>query len=507
MAIDDLLYQSDSAQRKARTGVRPAIDAQTQQRLAQMRTADSVAAEQSLAQQRAAAPSAANTARPATPPKVGALNKATRISRVGGGIAAGVIPAAAIGSSIDAFSRPTEDYYNRLGLDPKTVGENGFKDVAARTAGVVSDVGAGVLDIGTGAVNVARGFGGAEPIQSFGSILRANDNPAQQGIAAPLPNPASIARPTNLPNDPRAVSAQDDAPGADGASSGVYRNGNTFSDQPIAGGVEFNAAKKGGGVSVIGNEQDLKRTQDFVNQSQQQSLDARARQSVDLAASTSSENQIAQRNALNDSARNARISAGSVGLVKGGRTQRQLLAAATDFEGRAADAAGRAPNKDFIRTPEQEQELRLNDQQAKTQNALGGEQAIAQGLQNKNAQRQQSIIDQLSDQNLGSDARRVLERQALIGLGKDPREASLQRVRSVAGTDSFGQPIMADSLYDSENKKWLTPPSGAAQPAMGSGGQEAPTLDKFLAAAKADPRNKGQSDDQLKAYYQRTYGQ
>lgn len=127
------------------------------------------------------------------PPK---LAGASKLARGGAGLAEGLVPGAAIAASADAFKRPTEDYYNRFGLDPNGVGINGFKDLAVRTGGVVSDVGAGVLDLGTGAVNAGLKFAGKEPLQTFGEILRQNDNPAEPataGTTAATPAAAPLA--------------------------------------------------------------------------------------------------------------------------------------------------------------------------------------------------------------------------------------------------------------------------------------------------------------------------
>jgi hypothetical protein len=61
--------------------------------------------------------------------------------------------------------------------------------------------------------------------------------------------------------------------------------------------------------------------------------------------------------------------------------------------------------------------------------------------------------------------------------------------------------------YDSVSSELQkTVPAGSA-PASGTAAQtSAPTLQQFMAAARAAPENQGVSEADLRAYYQRTYG-
>lgn len=100
-------------------------------------------------------------------------------------------PSIAAGAGIQAASEglsvPTENYRRRLGMDPNESSLGG--DLAARGVGVVSDMGANILDLGLKPVNAIRQAAGAEPLETFGSILRRNDGP-------------TATRATNVPSRP-----------------------------------------------------------------------------------------------------------------------------------------------------------------------------------------------------------------------------------------------------------------------------------------------------------------
>ena len=68
-----------------------------------------------------------------------------------------------------------------------------LRDLGARSVGVVSDLGAAILDSPVSAVNAVRGVAGADPLQlpggSFTDILRRNDRPAE--APAPTVTPAN----------------------------------------------------------------------------------------------------------------------------------------------------------------------------------------------------------------------------------------------------------------------------------------------------------------------------
>lgn len=154
-----------------------AARARTQTMLNPNLAANAMAARPSPAQAPAQAP--ASQPRSGAFERVGPLSATTTAGKIGAGLLEGIVPSAMVSASMDALRRPTEDYYRRFGLDPSEAARNSYKDLAVRAGGVVSDVGAGILDLGTGVVNVARDFGGAEPIKTFGEILREGDRPSR----------------------------------------------------------------------------------------------------------------------------------------------------------------------------------------------------------------------------------------------------------------------------------------------------------------------------------------
>lgn len=123
------------------------------------------------------------------------------------GLRNGVVAGSMIDSAVGALSKPTEDYRRRFGMDPNEGSVLG--DLAARAGGVVSDVGAGLLDLGVPVVNALRKAGGAAPIASFADILQQQDG----GVK---PKPSVAAQPP-VNNSLRAV-ALDGAVGVPGSA-------------------------------------------------------------------------------------------------------------------------------------------------------------------------------------------------------------------------------------------------------------------------------------------------
>ncbi len=80
------------------------------------------------------------------------------------GGAATVLALTALGGAAQSANRSTEDYRTRLGMDP--VGGVGG-DIVARTAGVLSDFGANLLDVPVGLANAT----GLTDIRPFGSMF------------------------------------------------------------------------------------------------------------------------------------------------------------------------------------------------------------------------------------------------------------------------------------------------------------------------------------------------
>jgi hypothetical protein len=415
----------------------------------------------------AAAPKPAPVAPAAPSPAtaVAAAPKPGALARVGGlarGAGTALAPAAATSASIDAFSRPTEDYYNRFGMDPKGANLNGFKDLAVRTGGVVSDVGAGILDVGTGVVNGIRTFGGAEPIQTFGEIVRRNDNPQPRPAPQPAAQPAQAAQaaqpqqPAVAPNDPAAQP---------GGGSQMFRKGNEFSDQPIAGGVEYKAR---GNVSVMNTSEGANRDRAYLAQREAENNEQMARRDASIDATINAAKQYRSQQQMQDAARSAEINATSlVHKDLWPRHRAALLEQANNMKGAAAVAAG-APTPTATRTPEQEAALAASKRTAGAQAQLADEQAIAAGLQNDQARRSQQVMQQLDglSEQTPAPQRRALIDRALVGQGKDPDAGRYMGIDTILGYDEFGQPKTGKTALDTRTGQIIGGQGGAG--AMGN---------------------------------------
>lgn len=88
---------------------------------------------------------------------------------------AGLTIQAGLGAA-DSYNRPSSDYVNRFGAGVHA--DSLADDLAVRTAGFATDTAAKVADLGLAPVNYVRGKFGASPLQTFTSMLQANDNPA-----------------------------------------------------------------------------------------------------------------------------------------------------------------------------------------------------------------------------------------------------------------------------------------------------------------------------------------
>jgi hypothetical protein len=130
-------------------------------------------------------------------------------------LAAGTLAGIATESAVDSFSRPTEDYFRRLGMDPNQAGTSLLRDMGVRAAGVTTDLGASILDAPVNAANsVSRMFGGEGNLKlpggSFAELTQRFDKPAAE--TATNPAAPSGGKPKLPPNfrgnnfdDPRRV--------------------------------------------------------------------------------------------------------------------------------------------------------------------------------------------------------------------------------------------------------------------------------------------------------------
>lgn len=148
------------------------------------------------------------------------------------GGAGAVLATMAIPEALTSLNRPTSEYESRYGLDDGSIGlgtvyqqaqrgeqrladaaglapDNALRNLAGvpretavRTAGVLQDLGAGILDSGLGLVNMVRGVGGAQPLESFASINGIKPVGAPAGSAA-----ESLPATTGAPTAGRAAAA------------------------------------------------------------------------------------------------------------------------------------------------------------------------------------------------------------------------------------------------------------------------------------------------------------
>ena len=164
---------------------------------------------------------------------------------------AGAAALSTINSAWDAGHRDTADYYHRLGMDPADTSVP--RDLAARTAGVMTDVGAGLLDLPVDTLNEgARLFGGKGdfklPGGSFRDIVQRNDAPAPTTLrpdAGEYPGWSGRGKKNppqgEPPTQPLTVVAPDVGTRSlrqglvpEGEGGVVYRKGNSFSGRDIS---------------------------------------------------------------------------------------------------------------------------------------------------------------------------------------------------------------------------------------------------------------------------------
>ena len=192
------------------------------------------------------------------------------------GAAAGLVPGLLAGTALsgigESFRTPTETYENRLGIKPGTrvYEDSGFpgvpvdqgfedstkgrigqfvQDLGVRGAGVLSDFGANVLDLGVNAGNAGLSALGYQPEQTFNERLRAGDGAAPAPVTPTAAKPAaapsladgSFASLTGTPSfgptdAPAPAPASNVAPtstpgiGPDGLPVGIRRTGNSYTN-------------------------------------------------------------------------------------------------------------------------------------------------------------------------------------------------------------------------------------------------------------------------------------
>ena len=487
------------------------LDDRTRQRLASVRSADSADAQARMDRARADAPKpkAPSAGKPAAPQKPAVKpGKPGLISQTGWS----TVPLAAIGSSIDSLQRPTEDYYNRLGLDPGNAGRNGFKDMAVRAPGVISDLGAAVLDIGVAPVNFVRKFAGAEPIPTFREILQQNDRPAapqpqpqQQGIGerqAPVQPqrnqgaPAATAPPVAAP--------QQVAPPAAGQpqQGGVFRDGNRFSDQQIGAAFDPQQSASGGFAQATPNPLEPSMTER-------------------LNRFTAN----GQANRAMQAARSRESNAASLNAARAGTEAAQRDETISDLRGIVDNRGRGAPAR--MRREAMSELARLTGAPSGIGQGVGGPTvadeatigAAAQGVQSAGAAQDEELIAARFDNRQRQSQQEILANLANIGeLPPDQQRVAIDAALAAQGSKSRGgidspyrlQNIPGGSMTDPDRAVRFNQQTGEYDfidgGAVGSAGGARPSLDQFIAAAKADPRYRGVSDDMIAARYESLYG-
>ncbi|MEW6169275.1 MAG: hypothetical protein AB1651_16510 [Pseudomonadota bacterium] len=289
----------------------------------------------------------------------------------------------------------------------------------------------------------AKGFPSITQPMSAGSIYRRGDRFSDISIAGGVkyaPSASSVSSPaqaqgiadlTRLPNLAKPAPLTRTATAA--IAGGIGDVGAL--SQPAGSGVR----------SIADMSNGLAAGRRFLADREAERNEARARQQFDIARSTAAESAIAKRNSLENASREARIAAGGLRLVSGGRTQRMLMGKSIDLKAQAASAADDIGNLDFVRAPEQEASLALGKRHGAAHAALEEQQAIAAGIGNVSALRDQAIMDQLADiGSLSPAARSSLERYVQISQGRSPAEAPAETFGNpVDETDTTGNAIRA----------------------------------------------------------------
>lgn len=474
MAIDELLAQSDRSRRPTRVRPGPAANSAVSDPLvraaanrASIPTGMSGIGDalpprsfgDAAARTAAAAPAAAQASGTARTAKafgsrairLGATPLSAVKSVASGAaraVGAGMVALPAATSSIESFNTPTEGFRDRLGMDPAGGGVAG--DAAARTLGTFQNAGNAISGGIAGQLGEALGGYLADardravtPAYAVGRPATKAATPATGAAQMAAERPNSTATPGNRPK--------------------LYRNGNSFSDQPIAGGTEYQP-KRGTVTATPATSAGAGTSSDV----------QAARDREGSLRNTAAVNQMVAKGELKELARNARIDAGSLLHTRGFQPRGSAAARqqkAADLELAAVQIGAGVPEKDFLTTAAQESEIDQNAKQAK----LAEQQGIAAGIANQQALAQQQITQKiLGIDQLPPDEQRQVSRQALLLQGKDPAADRYIKLKQQVptGYDDKGNPVMygeAEGLYDPQAGRMLNLASGAA----GGAGQAA----------------------------------
>lgn len=461
-----------------------------------------------------------NTAGRATMKGAKAVGKAARAT---GGLVARATPAVTT-VGIEALNAlPTLQDPNASGLDKAAVVAEGVGRGASTLAGagIGASIGSVVPLVGTaigGIVGAGLGYLGGDKLIKWGRN-RTGAHPYRTPSVLANVNPGGVTEvPTEIRPQGTTGQMQREAwdlmtkePGiAEGipvpSGSGIYKQGSTYTDQPIADGLQFIPAR--GGFVASTNPDPLASQRRALNNAlyaAQSDGERAARYAENDIANIDSINVARQqrgrqdlKNAVTDARADASSSSGFTPRQRAAMLQQAQQLQAQGAANQAAPVAIGAP-----RTPEQTEAISRSRQAGALAASTGGAQlaqeeaqAIDAGLQAHQKQQQAHIMEQLGKVGADSPERRSLERTALVMQGKDPRAETLKSARTPVGIDSMGNPVMGDYLYDGENQQWLMPPGAAA---VGQQGGQKPSLEEFKTKAKADPRYNGVSDEMIEA--------
>src|SRR5574337_468069 len=205
------------------------------------------------------------------------------------------------------------------------------------------------------------------------------------------------------------------------------------------------------------------------------------------------------------------------------------LASIANLENAQTALAGQIPHQELQRdTLEQQGDLRRRtlDQDARYKGALVGvqqDEAKTRGLLANYAgmeQQDRAATNALNRQSTQMDINHKQQMADYLKIALDPNAPAEQRAaatsavyamqgKSAKGDQASYEPIYSQTQDMNGSTKTLADrfnkSTGEYEPIQG-GKQAGPTLDAFISAAKQDPRNRGVSDDDLKAYYAKTYG-
>lgn len=493
MAIDDLLYQSDPAQRRRRTpppGSRPggvqdplARAAANRARIPTGGISEGVSFGDSAARTAAAAQPTA--AAPAAPGRLAGARKL--VNGAAGKLVGGVAAVQAVGDAMADDS--TDRYAQRFAVDPPT-GDGSLGDIGKfallRAGGFASDVGNNLL-AGVPGKTIFRDRAAAAPA----AITRA---PAAAAQAPRAPVPAAEQSIAELPT--------------------VYRRGQTFSDQPIAGGVEYTPKSKlSGGAEPSDIQDQYRRASAAYAGIADLNATGPAQAARDREGSmrnAAALRQIVAGNKVDQMLREAKIDAGSLLNTRGFQPRGSGAArqARVDrLQEAAIDIATGIPEKEFYTSTRDEAQIgqseaqaqlagqqgRLTEQQAK----LAEQQGIAAGIGNEQALGQQEVLGQLSALSGSAPAsqRRALIDRALVGAGKDPDAGRFMSIDSLSPDG-----ITLKTAFDTRTGQVVGGGAGGGKPQKPGG------FEQFLSQFRQDPRANAYSDADIKKFYSEKYG-